>query len=134
MRVSLKSINNSCLQNLFIYEEQWGRQTVYKYRLFRERKLIKYCRRHMINHVPYFQGVVMFGLLYQQPLKYNEYNYPSWAEWIGWTLALSSILMIPLVALISIIQTPGTFKEVSVSALSTFTLSCIQDFRNNHRD
>ncbi|XP_021918357.1 sodium-dependent noradrenaline transporter-like isoform X2 [Zootermopsis nevadensis] len=56
-------------------------------------------------------GVVMFGLLYQQPLKYNEYNYPSWAEWIGWTLALSSILMIPLVAIISIIQTPGTLKE-----------------------
>ncbi|PNF19249.1 Sodium-dependent noradrenaline transporter [Cryptotermes secundus] len=56
-------------------------------------------------------GVVMFGLLYQQPLKYMEYNYPSWAEWIGWTLALSSILMIPLVAVISIIQTPGTFKE-----------------------
>ncbi|XP_069676145.1 sodium-dependent noradrenaline transporter-like isoform X2 [Periplaneta americana] len=56
-------------------------------------------------------GVVMFGLLYQQPLKYNDYNYPSWAEWIGWSLALSSILMIPLVAIISIIQTPGTCKE-----------------------
>ncbi|PSN39802.1 Sodium-dependent noradrenaline transporter [Blattella germanica] len=56
-------------------------------------------------------GVVMFGLLYQQPLKYNDYLYPSWAEWIGWSLALSSILMIPLVALISIIQTPGTLKE-----------------------
>ena len=54
----------------------------------------------------------MFGLLYQQPLKYNDYKYPSWAEWIGWSLALSSILMIPLVALISIIQTPGTLKEV----------------------
>jgi hypothetical protein len=61
-----------------------------------------------------FQGVVMFALLYQQPLKYDEYNYPSWAEWIGWTLALSSILMIPLVAFISILQTHGTFKEVSM--------------------
>jgi len=65
----------------------------------------------------FFQGVVMFALLYQQPLKYEEYHYPSWAEWIGWTLAMSSILMIPLVAFISILQTPGTFKEVSVYAL-----------------
>jgi Sodium:neurotransmitter symporter family. len=56
----------------------------------------------------------MFALLYQQPLKYESYIYPSWAEWIGWTLALSSILMIPLVAFINILQTPGTFKEVSV--------------------
>ncbi|KAJ9573707.1 hypothetical protein L9F63_008920, partial [Diploptera punctata] len=47
----------------------------------------------------------------QQPLKYNDYKYPNWAEWIGWSLALSSILMIPLVALISIMQTPGTLKE-----------------------
>lgn len=56
-------------------------------------------------------GVVMFALLYQQPLKYEDYYYPSWAEWIGWTLAMSSILMIPLVAFISILQTPGTLKE-----------------------
>jgi hypothetical protein len=68
-------------------------------------------------HFSHFQGVVMFGLLYQQPLKYMEYNYPSWAEWIGWILALSSILMIPLVAVISIIQTPGKFKEVSMCLL-----------------
>jgi hypothetical protein len=59
----------------------------------------------------------MFALLYQQPLKYDEYLYPSWAEWIGWTLALSSILMIPLVAFINMLQTPGTFKEVSVYVL-----------------
>jgi hypothetical protein len=59
----------------------------------------------------------MFALLYQQPLKYENYHYPSWAEWIGWTLALSSILMIPLVAFINILQTPGTFKEVSVFVL-----------------
>jgi hypothetical protein len=59
----------------------------------------------------------MFALLYQQPLKYGDYQYPSWAEWIGWTLALSSIFMIPLVAFINILQTPGTFKEVSVCVL-----------------
>lgn len=55
----------------------------------------------------------MFGLIYHQPLQYNDYNYPTWAEWVGWGLALSSILMIPLVAIIQLIKTPGTLREVS---------------------
>ncbi|XP_047001911.1 sodium-dependent noradrenaline transporter-like [Schistocerca americana] len=56
-------------------------------------------------------GVVMFGLLYHQPLQYNDYHYPSWAEWVGWGLALSSILMIPLVATVQLLSSTGTCKE-----------------------
>ncbi|XP_075210738.1 sodium-dependent noradrenaline transporter-like [Lycorma delicatula] len=56
-------------------------------------------------------SVVMFGLLYHEPLKYNDYEYPSWAEWLGWGLALSSILMIPAVAIKQILSTPGSFSE-----------------------
>ncbi|VEN62737.1 unnamed protein product [Callosobruchus maculatus] len=56
--------------------------------------------------------VVMFGLFYHQPLQYQDYFYPTWAEWVGWGLALSSILMIPLVAIIQIMKTKGTLKEV----------------------
>ncbi|XP_046384644.1 sodium-dependent noradrenaline transporter-like [Ischnura elegans] len=56
-------------------------------------------------------GVVLFGLIYHQPLKYNDYSYPIWAEWVGWSLALSSVVMIPLVAIIRIAKTPGTCKE-----------------------
>ncbi|KAH1000895.1 hypothetical protein HUJ04_013166 [Dendroctonus ponderosae] len=55
--------------------------------------------------------VVMFGLLYHQPLVYNDYSYPNWAEWVGWSLALSSIMMIPLGAIIQLCKTPGSFKE-----------------------
>lgn len=54
----------------------------------------------------------MFGLFYHQPLQYNDYFYPSWAEWVGWALTLSSILMIPLVAIIQIIKIKGTCREV----------------------
>lgn len=54
----------------------------------------------------------MFGLFYHQPLQYNDYLYPYWAEWVGWGLALSSIIMIPLGAIIQIIKIKGTFKEV----------------------
>lgn len=53
----------------------------------------------------------MFGLIYHQKLSYNDYHYPDWAEMVGWGLALSSILMIPIVAIIQMIKTPGTFKE-----------------------
>ncbi|XP_049816938.1 sodium-dependent noradrenaline transporter-like [Aethina tumida] len=55
--------------------------------------------------------VVMFGLLYHQPLQYNDYSYPDWAEWVGWSLALSSIMMIPFVAIFQIMKTKGTLKE-----------------------
>lgn len=55
----------------------------------------------------------MFGLIYHEPLQYNDYSYPNWAEWVGWSLALSSIIMIPIVAIIQLVNTPGTLKEVS---------------------
>ncbi|XP_050293388.1 sodium-dependent noradrenaline transporter-like [Anthonomus grandis grandis] len=55
--------------------------------------------------------VVMFGLLYHPPLVYNDYYYPNWAEWVGWGLALSSILMIPIAAIVQLCKTPGSFKE-----------------------
>ncbi|KAG6457828.1 hypothetical protein O3G_MSEX010500 [Manduca sexta] len=56
-------------------------------------------------------GVVVFGLLYQQPLQYQHYTYPPWAVVLGWGLACSSILMIPIVAIYKIVSTPGTFKQ-----------------------
>ncbi|KAL1115231.1 hypothetical protein AAG570_007262, partial [Ranatra chinensis] len=59
-------------------------------------------------------GVVLFGLIYQEPLTYQEYTYPAWAEWIGWGLALTSILSIPLLAIVQIIKSPGTFRDVSL--------------------
>ncbi|PZC74655.1 hypothetical protein B5X24_HaOG207374 [Helicoverpa armigera] len=56
-------------------------------------------------------GVVVFGLLYQQPLQYQHYTYPPWAVVLGWGLACSSILMIPVVAVYKLLSTPGTFRQ-----------------------
>ncbi|XP_057657398.1 sodium-dependent noradrenaline transporter-like [Diorhabda carinulata] len=55
--------------------------------------------------------VVMFGLFHHEPLQYNDYFYPIWAEWIGWALTLSSIIMIPLFAIIQILKTKGSLAE-----------------------
>ncbi|KAK7792111.1 hypothetical protein R5R35_009645 [Gryllus longicercus] len=56
-------------------------------------------------------GVVIFGLVDAKPLQYLEYKYPTWAVGMGWTLAFSSISMIPLVAVIRLLRTPGTLKQ-----------------------
>lgn len=47
-------------------------------------------------------------------LSYGDYKYPGWAEVIGWLLTLSSVIMIPVVAVISLYKTKGTFKEVKL--------------------
>ena len=44
----------------------------------------------------------------------TEYLYPDGAKAVGWILALSSIMMIPLVALATILSKSGKFKEVIV--------------------
>ncbi|CAF4858964.1 unnamed protein product [Pieris macdunnoughi] len=56
-------------------------------------------------------GVVVFGLLYQQPLVYQNYIYPQWAVFLGWGLACSSIIMIPIVAIYKLISTPGNCRQ-----------------------
>ncbi|XP_050505352.1 sodium-dependent dopamine transporter-like [Diabrotica virgifera virgifera] len=63
-------------------------------------------------------GVVLFGLFHHEPLHYNDYFYPSWAEWIGWALTLSSIIMIPIFAIIQICKTKGSFTEKLALSIS----------------
>ena len=41
-----------------------------------------------------------------------KYIYPMGAKAVGWLLALSSILMIPIVAFVTIGRKQGTIKEV----------------------
>ena len=43
----------------------------------------------------------------------TEYVYPTGAKAVGWILALSSILMIPIVAIITLCQKQGTIREVN---------------------
>ncbi len=48
-----------------------------------------------------------------QDLTYNRtYKYPSWALAFGWFLSLSSLICIPLYALIAFFKTKGSFKTV----------------------
>ncbi len=45
-------------------------------------------------------------------MKYKNYRFPTWAEYTGWCIALSSILAIPIYAIILFARQTGSLKEV----------------------
>ncbi|XP_068604687.1 sodium- and chloride-dependent taurine transporter-like [Brachionichthys hirsutus] len=54
----------------------------------------------------------IFSLVKYKPLTYNKiYEYPDWAIGLGWTLALASMICIPMVVVIKIIQSDGPLIE-----------------------
>uniref|UniRef100_A0AAQ5YQL0 Transporter n=1 Tax=Amphiprion ocellaris TaxID=80972 RepID=A0AAQ5YQL0_AMPOC len=58
-------------------------------------------------------GCFIFSLVRYKPLTYNKvYKYPDWAVGIGWTLALASMICIPMVVVIKIIRSDGPLIEV----------------------
>lgn len=60
------------------------------------------------------QGCFIFSLVKYIPLTYNKvYVYPTWAIGLGWSLALSSMVCVPLVMVIRLCQTEGPFLVVS---------------------
>ncbi|KAI1234487.1 hypothetical protein IHE44_0003540 [Lamprotornis superbus] len=57
-------------------------------------------------------GCFIFSLAKYKPLTYNKvYTYPDWAIGLGWVLALSSMICIPMVMVIRIIQSDGSLIE-----------------------
>uniref|UniRef100_A0A672QGQ5 Transporter n=1 Tax=Sinocyclocheilus grahami TaxID=75366 RepID=A0A672QGQ5_SINGR len=61
-------------------------------------------------------GCFVFSLVKYMPLRYNKvYEYPDWSIGVGWTLALTSMICIPMVVVIKIIQSDGPLIEVSQS-------------------
>ncbi|KAJ8259304.1 hypothetical protein COCON_G00183160 [Conger conger] len=57
-------------------------------------------------------GCFIFSLVKYKPLTYNKiYEYPDWSIGLGWTLALASMICIPMVVVIKIIQSDGPLIE-----------------------
>lgn len=56
----------------------------------------------------------MFSLVKYKPLTYNKvYEYPDWSIGVGWCLALASMICIPMVVVVKIIQSDGSLIEVN---------------------
>ncbi|KAI4897489.1 hypothetical protein NFI96_021889 [Prochilodus magdalenae] len=71
---------------------------------------IKWCWKILTPGI--CSGIFLFFLIKYKPLKYNNvYTYPDWGYGIGWTMALSSMVCIPLGIVVQIWKTEGTFME-----------------------
>ena len=57
--------------------------------------------------------IFIFTLVNWGGVSYNDKKYPAWAEFIGWCFALSSMLMIPIMMIVTLWKTNGdSFMEV----------------------
>uniref|UniRef100_A0A4W5N208 Transporter n=1 Tax=Hucho hucho TaxID=62062 RepID=A0A4W5N208_9TELE len=59
-------------------------------------------------------GCFIFSLVKYKPLTYNKvYEYPDWSIGLGWSLALASMICIPMVMVIKILQSDGPLIELT---------------------
>lgn len=72
--------------------------------------------------------IIVFGLVNYEPLRNGNYVYPFWANMLGWAIAISSMSMIPLMAIYKVgrILVFGIFlkHEIKESKIS-FNYNCI---------
>lgn len=68
-------------------------------------------------------SIAIFSLVEYEPVTYKKYRFPKWAEYIGWCIALSSILAIPIYAIILFARQTGTMKE-RWRKVTTPTIDC----------
>ncbi|CAL8347840.1 unnamed protein product [Merluccius merluccius] len=56
--------------------------------------------------------ILIFTVIQYKPITYNDYVYPNWSLLIGFSMAMSSVVCIPIYALYKISKSPGaTFRE-----------------------
>lgn len=70
------------------------------------------------KHLHVFLFTQMYFIVYLMDfknLRIGSYVYPAWTYVLGVIITLSSVLIVPLFALLQIYTTPGTLREVSVN-------------------
>ncbi|KFD54297.1 hypothetical protein M513_04839 [Trichuris suis] len=55
--------------------------------------------------------ILICATLEMKPLSMPNYVYPKWSQSLGWFIRLSSVICIPMYAVIALVSTTGTFKE-----------------------
>uniref|UniRef100_A0A8C1VG52 Transporter n=1 Tax=Cyprinus carpio TaxID=7962 RepID=A0A8C1VG52_CYPCA len=56
---------------------------------------------------------VIASIVTSGDLRYDDYIFPRWSNMVGWSIALSSMLFVPIYAIYKLLILPGTFKEKS---------------------
>uniref|UniRef100_A0A8C1KQU2 Transporter n=1 Tax=Cyprinus carpio TaxID=7962 RepID=A0A8C1KQU2_CYPCA len=57
------------------------------------------------------QLAVIASIVTSGDLRYDDYIFPRWSNMVGWSIALSSMLFVPIYAIYKLLILPGTFKE-----------------------
>jgi len=112
---------------IIVFFEVIGLAYVYGWRRFLDDIELMVGARH-IAHWMYFivcwLGLSPLGIIFilvfasydYEAVSYNGVEYPAWGEAIGWLVACSSIIMIPLLAIITYCQKSGHYEYVKLAA------------------
>jgi hypothetical protein len=74
------------------------------------------------------QGIWLFSIISLKPVQYDGQDYPKWAIVVGWMLGMISLLPIPLMMIVQIINTDGdTILEVFKIIYLLYKRSSIQN-------
>ena len=63
---------------------------------------------------PPLQFVLGFSIIIHSPVTYGSYTYPDWAIGVGWVYALVSLVPLPLIAGIKVLQAEGPIFKVKI--------------------
>ena len=63
---------------------------------------------------------MVFNFIDFTPLSYGDYQLPDWAQALGWLMAVASVAMIPVFAVIKIVQ---SYKDPDYSGKSFVQVS-----------
>lgn len=73
---------------------------------------ISHCTQAPVSCDHLLQCIIVFGFVWYEPLKYDDYTYPGWANAIGWGMAFSSILCMPILAIGAFFLSSGSIPQV----------------------
>ncbi|CAC5382395.1 SLC6A6 [Mytilus coruscus] len=79
-------------------------------------RLMKVMKYMWAIFTPLFSMIIfIIGAISYSELDYKRktftYQYPQWAIGVGWILALISVIWVPIIFIVRLIQTPGTLRE-----------------------
>uniref|UniRef100_A0A8C8YTT8 Transporter n=1 Tax=Prolemur simus TaxID=1328070 RepID=A0A8C8YTT8_PROSS len=94
-----------CVSIMYIYGHRSYFQDIQMMLGFPPPLFFQICWRFVSPAIIFF--ILVFTVIQYRPITYNHYQYPGWAVAIGFLMALSSVLCIPLYALLRLCRTDG---------------------------
>ena len=59
----------------------------------------------------HLQSILLFTAIDYSGNKYADYHYPDWANFLGWLITFSSVVLIPVVAVVKVAREEGPLLD-----------------------